>query len=128
MQGLNRFFRLDENRTTVWTETRAGVVTFMAMAYIIFVQPIIIGTLMMRSVSAIEWTDVTESVPAFLTLAIIPLAFSITDGIAFGFISYAGLKLVRGRGREVNGLVYLFSVLFLGLYVLRSFYAARPAG
>ena len=70
--------------------------------------------------------DVTEAVPAFLTLAIMPLTFSITDGIAFGFISYAGLKLVRGRGKEVSGLVYLFSVLFLGLYAVRSLYAGAP--
>ena len=43
MDALRRFFRLDENRTTVWTEVRAGLVTFMAMAYIIFVQPIIMS-------------------------------------------------------------------------------------
>jgi AGZA family xanthine/uracil permease-like MFS transporter len=50
-------------------------------------------------------------------MVIMPFAFSITEGIAFGFISYALLKLVSRRGREVNGLVYLFAVLFVIRYI-----------
>jgi AGZA family xanthine/uracil permease-like MFS transporter len=74
---------------------------------------ILVGTMMMRGVRSIDWDDETEAVPAFLTMILMPLAVSITEGIAFGFISYAALKLVRGRGREVPGLLYAFAVLFL---------------
>ncbi len=53
---------------------------------------------MMRNVRNIDWDDLTESVPAFLTAMVMPFAFSITEGIAWGFISYALLKLVAGEG------------------------------
>lgn len=79
---------------------------------------IVVGSLMIRAVRDIEWEDFTESFPAFLTLAMIPLTFNITDGIAFGFISYALLKLVTGRAREAHWLIYLFSILFVLRYAL----------
>jgi len=78
---------------------------------------IIVGTLMMRGVRDIDWDDTTEAVPAFLTIVMMPLAVSITDGIAFGFISYTALKLATSRGAEVNWIVYLFAVLFIARYV-----------
>ncbi len=78
---------------------------------------IVVGSMMLRNVRRIRWDDATEAIPAFLTMTIMPFAFSITEGIAFGFISYALLKLVTGRGREVHGLVYLFAVLFVLRYV-----------
>ncbi len=78
---------------------------------------VIVGTLMMKGVRDIDWEDTTEAVPAFLTIVMMPLAVSITDGIAFGFISHAALKLATGRGAEVNWLVYLFSALFVARYV-----------
>jgi len=78
---------------------------------------VIVGTLMMRGVREVEWDDATEGVPAFLTIIVMPLAVSITDGIAFGFISCAALKLAAGRGKEVNWLVYLFVALFVARYV-----------
>ena len=77
---------------------------------------ILVGTMMMSSVRAIEWGDATESIPAFLAIVIMPLAVSITDGIAFGFISYAALKLAAGRAGEAHWLVYLFAVLFVIRY------------
>ncbi len=80
---------------------------------------IIVGSMMMSSVKSIEWDDYTESVPAFLTLIIMPLTFSITEGIAFGFISYSILKLLSGRGKEVNALVYIFAALFLLRYAFK---------
>lgn len=79
---------------------------------------IVVGSLMMRSVRDIEWDDFTEALPAFLMLIMIPLTFSITDGIAFGFISYSLLKLVTGRGKEVHWLIYVFAVLFIGRYAV----------
>lgn len=78
---------------------------------------IVVGSMMLRNVRRIEWDDVTEAIPAFLTMVLMPFTFSITEGIAFGFISYSLLKLITGRGREVNSLVYLFSLLFILRYV-----------
>jgi adenine/guanine/hypoxanthine permease len=78
---------------------------------------IVVGSMMLRNVSRIRWNDATESIPAFLTMVMMPFAFSITEGIAFGFISYALLKLITRRGREVHGLVYLFAALFVVRYM-----------
>ncbi len=78
---------------------------------------VIVGTLMMQGVGRVKWDDVTEAVPAFLTIVVMPLAVSITDGIAFGFISYAALKLASGRAREAHWLVYAFALAFVGRYV-----------
>ena len=72
---------------------------------------------MLRNVSRILWGDTAEAIPAFLTMTIMPFAFSITEGIAFGFISYSLLKIVTGKGREVHGLVYLFAALFVVRYI-----------
>jgi AGZA family xanthine/uracil permease-like MFS transporter len=79
---------------------------------------IVVGSLMIRSVRDIRWDDITESLPAFLTLVLTPLTFSITDGIAFGFIAYALLKLVTGRAKEAHWLIYLFASLFLVRYAV----------
>jgi AGZA family xanthine/uracil permease-like MFS transporter len=78
---------------------------------------IVVGSMMLRNVRRIRWDDPTESIPAFFTMALMPFAFSITEGISFGFISYALLKLVSFRGREVHGLVYLFAILFVIRYI-----------
>ena len=80
---------------------------------------IIVGLLTMKCVTRINWEDLTEAIPAFLTIIIIPLTLSITEGIAFGFISYSILKLVSGRGKEVHWIVYLFSALFIIRYILK---------
>ena len=77
---------------------------------------IIVGSMMMTSVKSITWDDYTESVPAFLAMIIMPLTFSITEGIAFGFISYALLKLLSGRGKEANAFIYVFAALFVLRY------------
>jgi AGZA family xanthine/uracil permease-like MFS transporter len=79
---------------------------------------ILVGTLMIGSVREIAWDDLTEAVPAFLTMILMPLTVSITEGIAFGFIAYAVLKLATGRGREAHPLVYVFAVLFVARYAL----------
>ena len=79
---------------------------------------ILVGAMMVRGVRRIDWDDPTEALPAFLTLMVMPLAVSITDGIAFGFIAYALLKLATNRGREVHWLVHLFAALFLVRYAV----------
>jgi AGZA family xanthine/uracil permease-like MFS transporter len=77
---------------------------------------VLVGTMMMGSVRRIAWDDPTEAIPAFLTIVLMPLTVSITDGIAFGFIGYAALKLATARAREAHWLVYLFAALFLARY------------
>jgi AGZA family xanthine/uracil permease-like MFS transporter len=77
---------------------------------------ILVGTMMMAGVRTIDWDDPTEAIPAFLTIVIMPLTVSITDGIAFGFIASAALKIATGRMREAHWLVYLFAALFLVRY------------
>nr|WP_300168001.1 NCS2 family permease [uncultured Flavonifractor sp.] len=79
---------------------------------------IIVGVLTMRSAVSIPWDDMECAVPAFLTIAVMPFAYSISDGIAFGFISFSLIKLVRGKGREVPLLTYGISLLFILKYVL----------
>lgn len=79
---------------------------------------IVVGSLMMRSVKDIDWSDFTEAFPSFLTVVLMPLTFSITDGIAFGFISFSLLKIVTGRRREVHWLIHLFAVLFVIRYAV----------
>lgn len=80
---------------------------------------IIVGYLMMKCVTWIKWEDLTEAIPAFLTIIIMPLTLSITEGIAFGFISYSLLKLVSGKGKQVHWLIYMFSALFILRYIIR---------
>jgi AGZA family xanthine/uracil permease-like MFS transporter len=79
---------------------------------------ILVGVLMMESVRHIEWDDFTEAMPSFLAVVTMPLAFSITEGIAFGFIAYALLKTATGRARELDWLAYVFAALFLLRYAL----------
>ncbi|MCL6573188.1 MAG: NCS2 family permease [Bacillus sp. (in: Bacteria)] len=73
---------------------------------------IIVGSLMMTSISKIRWDELEEAFPAFLVILSMPLTSSISTGIALGFISYPLLKLVKGKWRQVHPLLYLFAVLF----------------
>ena len=69
-----------------------------------------IGVQMMRSATEIEWGDITEAAPAFLTIAFMPFTYSIADGIAMGFISYAVIKLVCGKAKGVPVMVWIVAV------------------
>ncbi len=82
---------------------------------------IIVGAFMMTGVRMIKWEDYTEAIPSFLTLLIMPLTFSITEGIAFGFITYAFLKIVSKRTKEAHWLLYLLAILFLFLFTVRTY-------
>jgi AGZA family xanthine/uracil permease-like MFS transporter len=78
---------------------------------------IVVGCLMVESIRKINWQEFTEAFPAFLVIIGIPFAWSIADGIAFGFISYPALKLLTGRWREASPLVYILGLLFIARYV-----------
>jgi AGZA family xanthine/uracil permease-like MFS transporter len=79
---------------------------------------VLVGVMMMQSVRDIRWDDPTDAIPAFLTMIVMPLAISITDGIAFGFIAFVVLKAATGRTREVHVLTWVFAAVFLLRYAL----------
>jgi AGZA family xanthine/uracil permease-like MFS transporter len=76
-----------------------------------------VACLMARGLTEIEWSDLTEAAPAVITAIAMPFTFSIADGIAFGFISYAGIKLAAGRYRDIHPAVGILAVLFVIKYV-----------
>ncbi|MCF6148972.1 MAG: NCS2 family permease [Candidatus Kuenenia sp.] len=78
---------------------------------------IIVGSMMIFNVKNIKWEDPTESLPAFLTFAIMPFSMSITEGLSFGFISYSILKLITGKVRDVHWALHLTSAAFIARYV-----------
>ncbi len=78
---------------------------------------IVVGVLMMASVVNVNWQDVTDALPAFLTMIAMPLTFSISDGLALGFIAFPIVKRLGRRGDEVNPLVDLLAVIFIARYL-----------
>ena len=82
---------------------------------------ILVGGLMLSSVSEIEWANPQVAIPAFLTLVTIPLTYSIANGLSFGMTSYALLQILSGRFRKENWMLYLLAALFL----LRFVYMAK---
>ena len=72
-----------------------------------------VGVLTARIVVGIEWGEISETVPGFLTTTAMPATFNIAHGLATGFVSYAGMKLVGGRWREVHWLVFAIAALFI---------------
>ncbi len=72
---------------------------------------IIVGVLMMLPVRDIDWSDFSEAFPAFMTIAMMPFTFSISDGISAGFISYVVVKVFTGRAKEVHWLVYVLALI-----------------
>ncbi|MDD9961757.1 MAG: NCS2 family permease [Gammaproteobacteria bacterium] len=72
-----------------------------------------VAVVMARSLSDVDWRDLTESAPAALTAVAMPLSFSIADGIGAGFIGYAAIKLLSGRPQECPAAVYLVAAVFL---------------
>jgi AGZA family xanthine/uracil permease-like MFS transporter len=87
----------------------AGVVPAYATAPAL----LFVACLMLADLGDVDWSDSTESVPAAVTALVMPFTFSIAEGIAFGFISYAVLKLLTGRWREVAPVVWVIAALFL---------------
>jgi AGZA family xanthine/uracil permease-like MFS transporter len=72
-----------------------------------------VSCLMLRELSDLPWDDATEAVPAVLTALLMPFTYSIANGVAFGFITYAGLKLFTGRARQVKPIVWIIAAIFL---------------
>jgi len=74
---------------------------------------IIVGVLMMGAITGIDFEDFTEALPAFLVIAFMPFTFSIAEGIAIGFLAYPLVKLVAGRGKELNWFIYVLAGISL---------------
>ena len=72
---------------------------------------------MLDGLKSIEWDDYAILISAFLTVVTMPLTFSIANGVSFGVISYALIKALSGRGKEVDPLLYLVAALLIARYI-----------
>ena len=73
--------------------------------------------MLFRSVE-INFEDITESFPAFMTILMMPLAYSIAEGIAFGMISFVLIKVLTGKYKEVSWVMYVLAIIFLIRYMI----------
>jgi len=92
----------------------AGMVPAFATAPVL----ILVGASMFKSVGQISFSKVEEGLPAFLTIILIPLTFSITQGILWGFISHVGLYLMVGRRKDIHPVMYGLALVSIGLLLL----------
>jgi len=92
----------------------AGMVPGFATASVL----ILVGALMFKSVGQIRFSKIEEGLPAFLTIILIPLTFSITQGILWGFISHVGLYLIVGRRKDIHPVMYALAAISSGLLLL----------
>ena len=92
----------------------AGMVPLYATAPVL----VLVGAAMFRSVGSINFGKIEEGLPGFLTIILIPLTFSITQGILWGFIAHVGLYLAVGRRREIHPVMYVLALIAIGLLIL----------
>jgi len=79
---------------------------------------IVVGFMMMQQVTKIDWQDLTDAIPAFICIMAMPFLYSISEGIAFGVISYVILNAVGGKAKKVTPLMYVLAVVFVLKYVM----------
>jgi len=77
---------------------------------------IVVGALMTESIGRVKWADFTDAIPAFVTLLVTPLTFSIATGLSLGLISYTLVKVAAGRFREVSPVIWILTLLFILRY------------
>lgn len=123
-----------ESSTGVGSGGRTGLTAFTAaicFALSLFLSPlflaipgaatapalIIVGMMMMQPVTKIDWLNYRESIPAFLTLILMPLTYSISDGILIGMISYVVLYALAGKWRQISPTMWVLAVLFVLRYI-----------
>ncbi len=107
--GLDQKFTIVLNNQVIQFTERLFPVTAPAL--------IVVGCLMMQSVRDVEWMDWTEAMPAFLTIVLMPLTFSISTGLFAGMVAYPVLKIAAGRARQVHWLHYILVAVFLAALV-----------
>ena len=81
---------------------------------------VIVGSLMIKSIAKINWDDITETIPAYLTFIGIPLTYSISDGMAFGFVSYPIMKVFKGKPKEVHPIMWVLFAVFVFRFVAKA--------
>ena len=79
---------------------------------------IIVGLFMIENVVNIDFSDYTEGLPAFITIIMMPFAYSIADGLVFGFLSYVFIKILTGKSKDISKVMYILSVLFITKLIL----------
>jgi len=137
MAGTSTVTSYVESAAGVQAGGRTGltaVVTGLLFALVMFVAPyaqlvplaatapalIVVGGLMLMPLREIDWEDAAVAIPAFLTVAMIPLTFSIANGLAFGITSHAVLKGLRGRLGKSDWLLIVLAALFIVRFVWLS--------
>jgi len=78
---------------------------------------IVVGSMMMRNVTKVDWANYADSIPSFLIIVGIPMTYSIADGLALGFISYPIIKLAAGQGRDVKWLMYVMAAVLVAYFI-----------
>ena len=81
---------------------------------------ILVGLFMMSPIREIDFSDYTEAIPAFLTIVMMPFAYSIAQGIVFGMVSYVILKVLSGKFKDVSILMYILGILFIAEIILSN--------
>ncbi len=79
---------------------------------------VIVGLFMISPIKDINFDDYTEAIPAFLTIIMMPLAYSIAEGIMFGMLSFVILKVLTGKAKEVHPVTYIVGILFIIKYIM----------
>ena len=138
---------LGSSTTTTYVESAAGVavggrtgltafVVAICFALALFLGPlflaipaaatgpalVIVGVMMCTHTTGVEWEDYTEAIPAFVTLLMMPLSYSISDGIMLGMIMYVLMKVGLGRKglRQINPMMWVLFVIFVFRYVQKA--------
>ncbi len=118
-----------EGGRTGLTSLTVAVLFFLAMflAPIFLMVPaaatapalVLVGSFMLSPILRVSFDDYTESIPVFLTIIMMPLAYSIAEGIAFGMLSYVILKALTGRYREITLMMWILAVLFALKFIMK---------
>lgn len=112
-------------RTGLTSLTTAGMFTLaLFLAPLFLMVPgaatapalVLVGSFMMSPILKIDFNDYTESIPVFLTIIMMPLSYSIAEGIVFGIVSFVALKLFSGRYKEISIVMYILALLFIGKF------------
>ena len=131
---LKKLFGFDPSKTTVRTEIIAGITTFLTMSYILAINPaifseismpagaiapvlILVGLMMLEPVTRIPFDDFTEAIPAFICIIMMPLTYSISNGILIGMIAYVLINLVCGNFKKLTPTMYILAILFILKYI-----------
>lgn len=131
--GVSSATAYAESATGVGDGARTGlasIVTGLAFAASMFLAPLVamvpyeaatpalvmVGFLMMTQITEIDFRDLDTAIPAFLTIILMPFAYSITVGMGAGFVTYVLIRVVRGRAREVHWLMYVVAALFVAYF------------